>query len=102
MTLQLTGDSELGTFITGMCYKFRLGKLLSKKCTLTIAMKYQLGETRLSNATADLLVPDTTVIKTTAECWWGVMRPLGQFRASVSLPAKMWGVQCEQEPGAPL
>lgn len=33
-------------------------------------MKYQLGETRLSNVTADLLVPDTTVIKTTAERWW--------------------------------
>lgn len=58
MTLQLTGDSELGTFIIGMCHKFRLWKLLSEKCTLTIAMKHQLRETRLRNATADLLVPD--------------------------------------------
>jgi hypothetical protein len=41
VTLQLTGDSELGTFVIGMCYKFGLWKLLSEKCTLTIAMKYQ-------------------------------------------------------------
>lgn len=52
MTLQLTGDSELRAFIIGMCCKFRLWKLLSEKCTLTIAMKYQLRETRLRNATA--------------------------------------------------
>lgn len=85
----------------------QLRKLLSEKCTLTIATKYQLGETRLSNATADLLVPDTAVIKTTAERWWlgggGVMRP--QPRPVLSLfpflqkcdPTPSAEVQCEQE-----
>lgn len=52
MTLQLMGDTELGTFVIGMCYKFGLWKLLSEECTLTIAMKYQLRETRLRNETA--------------------------------------------------
>lgn len=52
MTLQLMGDSELGTFVIGMCYKFGLRKLLSEECTLTRAMKSQLRETRLRNETA--------------------------------------------------
>lgn len=47
MTLQLTRDSELGTFVIGMCYKFSLWKLLSENCTLTIAMRHQLREARL-------------------------------------------------------
>lgn len=62
MTLQLTGDSELGTFITGMRYKFRLGKLLSERHTNN-SHGASVRETRLSNAAADLLVPDTAVIK---------------------------------------
>lgn len=73
MTLQLTGDLEPGTFIIGMCYKFRLWKLLHEKRTLTMAVKDQLRETRLRDAAAicqrlALLAAAGVEMKTPVKC----------------------------------
>jgi len=40
VTLQLTAPSEAGAFVTGMCYRLRLGKSPCEKWALTIAVKY--------------------------------------------------------------
>lgn len=55
VTLQLMGPSKSRAFVTGMCSRLRLGKLLHEKCALTRAMKY-LPETQVSDETGDLLV----------------------------------------------
>lgn len=55
VTPQLMGPSKPRAFVTGMCSRLRLGKLLHEKCALTRAMKY-LPQSQVSDETGDLLV----------------------------------------------
>lgn len=52
VTLQLMGQSKSRAFVTGMCSRLRLGKLLREKCALTRAMKY-LPQTQVSDETGE-------------------------------------------------
>lgn len=52
VTLQLMGPSKSRAFVTGMCSRLRLGKLLHEKCALTRAMKY-LPQTQVSDETRE-------------------------------------------------
>lgn len=53
MTLQLMGDSEPGRLSLGYVTSSGRENYSVKKCTLTIARRDQLRETRLRNETAE-------------------------------------------------
>lgn len=58
VTLQLMGPSKSRAFVTRMCSRLRLGKLLHEKCALTRGMKY-LPQTQVSDEPGDVLVLGT-------------------------------------------